>query len=161
MPLKAVAVGIIVVVFMCICFASPVELQHGEGDILVTKFDYSNDLHLVDDNNRNARSVSVVKNVFGKYSNYIMSKILPWQRRMPLLTGAKLVSKKGNTKYWEKPGGKEQFEKDLALVYRKRAENKPNVEQIISKGKTGKTYRLRLENINLKGEWSTDIITYF
>ena len=160
MPFKALAVAI-TVVFVCACFASPLETeQYGEGDIEDQEIGYLNDLRPVDDNGRNARSVSAAKNVFGRYANIIMSKILPWQKRIPVLTGAKLVSKRGNTKYWEKTGGRAQFQKDLDLINIRRADNKPNVKTISSTGRISETCRLRLESKNLKGQWSVDIITY-
>ena len=142
------------ILIVLICVVASLEVTQDRRDII--NFDIP-----VDNNNNNGgrreRSVSL----FGRYVNMVMSRIIPWQKRIPVLNGARFVSKRENIKYWEKPGGKSAYEKDLALIVRKKAENRPNVEPLISKGTTHNVYRLRLESINIKGEWSTDVITYF
>ena len=148
------------VVFVFVYCVSSLEVgQSREGVIEHQETSLVSDLDLASNNinDRRARSFSAL----GKSVNFVMSRIVPWQKRIPILTGARFVGKRENIKYWEKPGGKSEYEKDLALILRKRSEDRPNVEERISAGTTHKVYRLRIENFDIKGEWSTHIITYF
>ena len=110
---------------------------------------------------REIRSAYTVGRVFGKYVNRLMAKVLPWQQRIPVFTGAKFINQKLNVRHWEKPGGKGQFEKDFEMISRRRVADKPNVKKMISEGDSGrKVYRLQLESKTIAGTWAVDIITY-
>ena len=125
--------------------------RHRKDVFKLEETGHVSDDHSVSNNNNNGgrreRSVSL----FGRYVNMVMSRIIPWQKRI-VLNGARFVSKRENIKYWEKPGGKSAYEKDLALIVRKKAENRPNVEPLIGKGTTHNVCRLQLESIHIKGE---------
>ena len=144
------------------CFVSTMEIdRYLENNFKDLEPGFSTGPHLADGNHRNERSVHVSagRNFLGRNARNIITKLLPLKYRIPVFAGAKLVKLRGRTRYWEKLGGKEQFEKDLAKLYRSENQAK-SVETFNGMGGAGEPYSLRLESKNLRGQRTVEVITY-
>ena len=157
--LLKVKVTVLSAMVACTCLLSTTwakqKTEHGDnGNNIPAQINYQ---HATYENDRSARSVSN----FGRNARNIIRKLLPLKYRLSVFDGAKLVKKQGRTRYWEKLGGKLQFEEDLATMYRRRSANEVDaIESFNGMGGAGMPYSLRIERNNLQGQNSADVITY-
>ena len=110
---------------------------------------------------RETRSVTTVKSTFGSNARNLIRKLFLLKNRIPVFEGAKLVKRQGGTRYWEKLGGKVQFEKDLATMYLRRSANDVDaIESFNGMGGAGMPYSLRIESKTPQGQQTVEVITY-